>query len=131
MLTKQFDAKEVVQNNWMYLQVNIPDIRLILLDWVTYAHKKVCCNSKFSIDFQLKVMCNLLYAFYYTCRSSVYCTFEYQDLVCIQFSCLILPGINNTTRNTLHTNIIVARTRSTVVSEKIEIFSSSLVVCTM
>ncbi len=33
---KNKDTKGIAYNNWMYLEINTPDIRLILLNLVTY-----------------------------------------------------------------------------------------------
>ena len=34
-MTKQFDMREIAYKDWMYLEINVLDIQLIPLKWVT------------------------------------------------------------------------------------------------
>ncbi len=40
---KQYDTKGIAYHNWMYLEINIPDIRLIPLDHLTFVNSDSFC----------------------------------------------------------------------------------------
>ena len=45
-MTKQQGTKGIACNNWIHLEINIPDIQLIQLDWVIVDNQKIIWQLK-------------------------------------------------------------------------------------